>query len=883
MSPKVEAFMAPPKAPIPPEASTTESKDQEPATTTEVQDHFIKIEGLDPKFKVEAFTQPKILDDGILTADEVDQNGDGYLDVKLFGKNRRQYLFWQDLLYEEGLISETHVPGEKSPILLASYMTIQEVDGKLKVLAYLTAAQLKRYNKQFGKNIKASDLTTVPANEVEKKHDAQFRKDDKLTLEEKLREENRPQRGSSKRPYYELDITDELDLPELTLKYINQLPKPKIGADCFGAAYFFSGLIRTPTVFNQYIPSMDLVEHPNVTKVADEKPGDIVYLWSKEGGSEDRIHAYIDLGMGWALTKNGGGDKRPYRLQRIEQVKAIYAELAQYEPESGGEIKKQYSTIHETRYRVTGLKESNAHYDRAMKFLDEGEGSIKAAFFAYGDSLRENPLAIDDRFLDWAKEDKSLLLILRDILMEATFQEGHREALFEQLRKVLFLLETLTRKLYHSNDKAIEYYEELLQAIEDNKDNYPSETYQKYKRGILETIAELYAEDNNLEKAVEYCQRSIDTSLTPVPVSWIMLGKYYVEMGELNKAKHLFLKAKEYEGKLPWFPRKDLGLNLFKLGLTEEADPMIQDLEFKLCEYKNVKELRELFNNGEVPERQCLATQEVQDEFASHAPYIWHGLSVEGKTNFLNWQAQSSDWVSEVNGRSVDWLPMSSELLLKIFEEEPREIQEMTVVKMRQTGLRWDHKTEDALIDHFLSFLGSPKTAVQDAAFDQLVVLIFYDANKLPSEKRADLINFAKQKLNSQDKSIRENAEGLLEKSLTEEEIIELTDSNNVVLRRFGVSCLINEKIDEKVADTELKQALRDPSPEVRKEAAKALAIRGDKKDIKDLRRLKAREVFTRGWRKRGVSSDADQAIDKIKEKNPRLRRSRPSENEFME
>jgi len=273
--------------------------------------------------------------DNIIEKKEVDENRDGYLDCKYF-KGPGQFIKWQNELFRAGLIHRLHImqfpftckdPTTKP--LTFDYLKMDDSEGTPRVYAYFSSEDRARLFHKLN-HLPDKEIIKVNASLIERtdstmRENVDPNKPTSAKFHKKIDDINRPEKGLSKSGYYyRIDVTEYLGIPLDKLSLINKSGSES--ANCFNASLYFAGL----TDKLEFIKSNDLFpileESSTHEIVKDRKAGDIV-VWYKEYAEKYPVHAFIGLGYGWILTKNGKGDKRPYRFQRLEYARHLYSQI----------------------------------------------------------------------------------------------------------------------------------------------------------------------------------------------------------------------------------------------------------------------------------------------------------------------------------------------------------------------------------------------------------------------------------------------------------------------------------------------------------------------------------------------------------------------------
>jgi hypothetical protein len=259
---------------------------------------------------------------------------------------------WQNELFRVGLIHRLHKIGacedKKRETLEFDYIKKETVDGKPRVFAYFSkysqAAAFK-----ISSNTTEQEIAEVGASSVERTSSTPRDYIDHSLIPDYffsiVDDVNKPEAGSSPSgKYYRIDITEYLNLSDEHLTIINTTGHE--GANCFGAALYFSGVTELNGRIdpNEVFPMLNTSNIYETADKAEPKPGDVVVWYRMEGKEKLPVHAFIDIGYGWALTKNGAGEYKPYRFQKIEHMRHLYSQTQ-------GMNKINIVDLREVRYR----------------------------------------------------------------------------------------------------------------------------------------------------------------------------------------------------------------------------------------------------------------------------------------------------------------------------------------------------------------------------------------------------------------------------------------------------------------------------------------------------------------------------------------------------
>lgn len=311
----------------------------------------------------------------------VDADRDGYLDGHWLTalQDIRRGFSLQNELYRLGHISRVRIPPLESsspdtePVF--DYLHVELVDGEVRVFAYFDdPAELAVFKEQ----VERPDLPfeTVAANVIEHRpgmtHDVV---DPDADLPENFSEQipdvNRPLAGNSQSgSYYRIDVTDILQIPPQVSRQINQPGLER--SNCANLVLMMSGLESR----FQYVDGPEsfvprLQDPEEFQAVSQAGRGDVVVWYKAREEGRTFIHTFIDLGNGWALTKDGSAEENPIRFQRIETLRYLYAQdanraqiyVAYYAPKwvidpdhygwtrDGGAAPPPYRPMIEERYR----------------------------------------------------------------------------------------------------------------------------------------------------------------------------------------------------------------------------------------------------------------------------------------------------------------------------------------------------------------------------------------------------------------------------------------------------------------------------------------------------------------------------------------------------
>lgn len=167
---------------------------------------------------------------------------------------------------------------------------------------------------------------------------------------------NRPEQNTSiDGTYYGFDITGLLHMYPQVRERLNS---PGINhSNCITSALMYLGISHDEAFVDPTTVDQILHDTSRFVMVDSQEPEDLVYWYSQIGSFKVTIHVYIDLGYGWAFTKNGSDDEQPYRFQRIENMSQYFREQGAYLTCLFGKLKglsceAQPIVLHEERYRV---------------------------------------------------------------------------------------------------------------------------------------------------------------------------------------------------------------------------------------------------------------------------------------------------------------------------------------------------------------------------------------------------------------------------------------------------------------------------------------------------------------------------------------------------
>lgn len=268
----------------------------------------------------------------------VDADTDGYVDSRWLTalSDIRRGFSLQNELYRIGAISSVRPP-EAPPSAPVSTPVFDYLDaetlktGEVRLFAYFDdPAELATFKRQVGRP--DLPLQIIPAERVERRPGmARDVVDPDLALPERFAEQiddiNRPIAGNSRTGrYFRVDVTQILGLSPRITSRLGQ--RGSQNSNCANLVLVASGL-EDRFEFVEPDTFVTRLRDPGQFKpVTQEGRGDVVVWYRKTDAGRDFLHAFIDLGNGWALTKNGSTEDNPLRLQRIETLRYLYDQQA---------------------------------------------------------------------------------------------------------------------------------------------------------------------------------------------------------------------------------------------------------------------------------------------------------------------------------------------------------------------------------------------------------------------------------------------------------------------------------------------------------------------------------------------------------------------------
>ncbi|MBI4212525.1 MAG: hypothetical protein HY540_07805 [Deltaproteobacteria bacterium] len=254
--------------------------------------------------------------DGFLEPSEV-ADADGYLKCE-YHLSDRQFLRWQAAFLPHGLIWNVY-PGYKcqKPDTSKdfSYVQVRKVRGEPHVYAYF--AHREEAEAYVKANMPRAKITKVSARNVERfegmpRESTAFREQ---LPGHQVDDANRPESTQGKVLfYYEIDIIPNLPLRRESLDLINA---PGVNGCYAYALYAVGAAVALGYVTNEnFLDDVRQFFQP----AAEIKPGTMSFISMGviRDGKETLSprHAFVELGNGWVLTKNGESDEVPFRVQR---------------------------------------------------------------------------------------------------------------------------------------------------------------------------------------------------------------------------------------------------------------------------------------------------------------------------------------------------------------------------------------------------------------------------------------------------------------------------------------------------------------------------------------------------------------------------------------
>lgn len=269
----------------------------------------------------------------------VDADTDGYLDARWLTAldDIRRGLSLQNELYRIGAISYVRPPelslstAVSKPIF--DYLDVVTSEtGEVRLFAYFdNPEELATFKKQVGRQDLPFEIVAAGPVERQIKTPRDVVDPDRPLPERfvaQIDEVNRPIDGNSGTGrYFKLDVTEILNLSPRVIAQLNQ--PGSNGSNCANLALVASGLEENIQFVDPELSFVTRLDDPaQFQPVTEGGRGDVVVWYRQTDTGMVFLHTFIDLGNGWALTKNGSAEDNPVRFQRIETLRYLYDQEA---------------------------------------------------------------------------------------------------------------------------------------------------------------------------------------------------------------------------------------------------------------------------------------------------------------------------------------------------------------------------------------------------------------------------------------------------------------------------------------------------------------------------------------------------------------------------